>query len=103
MLALASLFRCGNGFQTQRLKLSAIQALAASARHGVTTHNAAQHISAGLILCLVEVYAPPGGWPIFLCSLFHLDLLPLGHLVPVGVVHDGRQGRRRNRLSGLVR
>lgn len=55
MIALSSLLRHGDSIQTQRLKLSAIQALAASARHGISTANAAQHVSAGLILCILEV------------------------------------------------
>ncbi|KAH6695131.1 hypothetical protein F5X68DRAFT_257860 [Plectosphaerella plurivora] len=57
MIALSALLRYGDCVQTQRLKLSAISALGASARNGVSPENAAQHVSAGLILCILEVYA----------------------------------------------
>ena len=54
-LALSSYLKNGDTLQTQRIKLSAIQALAAAAHAGVSPRSATQHLSAGLLLCMLEV------------------------------------------------
>lgn len=56
MLALSYLCRYGAGLQAEQLKLSALRALIASAAMGMSSENAVQHVAAGMILCLFEVY-----------------------------------------------
>ncbi|KAI5868244.1 fungal-specific transcription factor domain-containing protein [Durotheca rogersii] len=56
MLALSTLLRHGLSWQSERLKLCAIRALMASAEDGITLTNAAQHVAAGMLLCIFEIH-----------------------------------------------
>jgi len=55
LLALSSLHRHGLQSRAARLKLSALSALAASAKAGVNAYEAIFHIAALMLLCCFEV------------------------------------------------
>ncbi|SPO07747.1 uncharacterized protein DNG_10442 [Cephalotrichum gorgonifer] len=54
LLAISCLVRHGSGPQADRLKISAIRALIASTKAGISSEDVAQHIIAGMLLCLFE-------------------------------------------------
>jgi hypothetical protein len=55
LLALSSLHRHGLQAHAAKLKLSALSALAASAKIGVQAHDLVPHVSALMLLCSFEV------------------------------------------------
>jgi len=58
LLALSSLHRHGFQSHATRLKLSALSALAASAKTGLNTHEVIPHVATLMLLCCFEVRIP---------------------------------------------